>query len=254
MKMRLYSDIHLEFGNFKIPKTSEDKNMVLVLAGDIGVKRRQRQFLEFACKQFHSVIYVLGNHEFYDNDMNEILGFWQSLSDSIPNFYVLENSSVEIDGIRFLGSTLWSDLNKSDPMLMMRLDGSINDCEYIQYKGKPLSALDIVSLHQDAITYLDTELSKPYDGKTVVITHFSPSQYFISEMFKGSPLSGYFNANCDHLFLKHKIDYWFFGHTHYSWHEMYGNTMCYSNQRGYINYEKEDDLKFNKHLIIDTEK
>src|SRR5688572_2867209 len=104
MKLHILSDLHLEFGPFDMPAVDAD---VLILAGDInlgpaglneyaGLARRKR------------ILYVAGNHEYYRHTfpgLNEVLSD-VALESGIA---FLDNRAVEIDGVRFLGCTLWTD-------------------------------------------------------------------------------------------------------------------------------------------------
>ena len=102
MKLHILSDLHTEFADFSPPET--DANIV-VLAGDIGIGAGG---IEWAGRRFPKVpvIYVLGNHEFYDHD----IGLTDDLKAIAPaNIHVLSNNTLEFEGSRFLGSTLWTD-------------------------------------------------------------------------------------------------------------------------------------------------
>lgn len=102
MKLHVLSDLHTEFANFCPPKTDAD---IVVLAGDIGVGSGG---LEWAARRFPKapVVYVPGNHEFYGHDID----LTDELKSSAPgNIHILNNDSLELDGVRFLGCTLWTD-------------------------------------------------------------------------------------------------------------------------------------------------
>ena len=104
MKIHVLSDLHTEFAAFAPPRTEAD---VIVLAGDIGVGA---EGIEWAAGTFpdRPVVYVTGNHEYYGHD----IGLAADLRDAAPdNVRVLENAAIEIDGVRFLGSTLWTDFD-----------------------------------------------------------------------------------------------------------------------------------------------
>jgi Icc-related predicted phosphoesterase len=102
MKLHILSDLHTEFADFDLPETDAD---VVVLAGDVGVGTGG---LEWLLKQRldKPVIYVPGNHEFYGHD---IALMEQLRSSAPPDVHVLDNQSVVIEDVRFLGSILWTD-------------------------------------------------------------------------------------------------------------------------------------------------
>ena len=69
MKIRIFSDLHLEFFDFNPAEVSAD---VVVLAGDI---QNGHYGLGWARKTFPdtAIVYVIGNHEFYDDDHDALL-------------------------------------------------------------------------------------------------------------------------------------------------------------------------------------
>jgi hypothetical protein len=50
----------------------------------------------------------MGNHEFYGQAIPKLTLELQGLAAG-TNVHVLENSSVQISGVTFLGATLWTD-------------------------------------------------------------------------------------------------------------------------------------------------
>jgi len=104
MKLHMLSDLHTEFAGFSPPDTGAD---VVILAGDIGVGLGG---IEWAARRFPKVpvIYVPGNHEFYGHD----IGLTDQLKAAAPaDIHILNNDTLELEGIRFLGCTLWTDFN-----------------------------------------------------------------------------------------------------------------------------------------------
>lgn len=102
MKIHVLSDLHVEFADFDPPETNAD---VVILAGDIGIGSGG---IEWAASQFQTkaVIYIPGNHEYYHHDIDSIDAFRTAAPDNID---VLNDYTVVLDGVRFLGSTLWTD-------------------------------------------------------------------------------------------------------------------------------------------------
>ena len=105
MKVQVLSDLHLEFGNFINPLEDRD---LLIIAGDLHVGSKGLEFIKQELKK-SPIIYVLGNHEFYHYQFQEITKFWTSCD--LEGLYVLENSQVELEGWKFLGATLWTNLS-----------------------------------------------------------------------------------------------------------------------------------------------
>ena len=139
MKLALASDIHLEFGN--ITFYNIEGADVLVLAGDICVAahfkeagptytkhlaKEYRQFFDHVCKEFPHVVYILGNHEFYNGDIKHTYRILKEHLD-YPNLHILEKEIWTHQGHTFIGGTLWTDMNCSDPLTLMHTQGAMND-------------------------------------------------------------------------------------------------------------------------------
>ena len=139
MKIALASDVHLEFGG--ITFYNIEGADVLVLAGDICVaqhftdgkptyrqiySKEYRQFFDHVCKEFPHVVYIMGNHEHYSGDVAKT---YQILKEHLdyPNLYILEKETWTHQGHTFVGGTLWTDMNQSDPLTLNYTQGAMND-------------------------------------------------------------------------------------------------------------------------------
>ncbi|NBO24670.1 MAG: hypothetical protein EBU93_05505, partial [Chlamydiae bacterium] len=137
MKLALASDVHLEFGDINLENTENAD--ILILAGDICVAKdcidpnymgeRNRNFFQRVTTQFPKVIYVMGNHEHYDGDFIKSKNILQKMFDDLflSNVFLLEKESITIDNFTFIGGTLWTDMNKKDPLTMWNAGKSMND-------------------------------------------------------------------------------------------------------------------------------
>lgn len=262
MLVRLLSDLHLECAKYKIQKLPEDLESVLILAGDIALGKSHRLLVENACASFKHVILILGNHEYYGNEVHTLNQEWKVISEGIDNLHFLNNNYVVLDDVKFLGATMWTDMKDNDWHMKQRAKHSMNDYNQIKIDhfsdiprtkhgsrsniGQMLHPDDTVEMYFKTVKFFDDELSKGFDGKTVIITHHLPIYSCISPRFAQSPLNCMYHANCDWLINKHKIDYWFHGHTHDSLDFQAGDTRIVCNPRGYIPYEPND--KFD-HLL-----
>jgi Icc-related predicted phosphoesterase len=139
LRIALGSDIHCEFG--PITLNNEENADVLVLAGDICVAahfkeagptytkhlaKEYRTFFDHVCKEFPHVVYILGNHEFYNGDIKHSYNILKEHLD-YPNLHILEKETWTHQGHTFVGGTLWTDMNRSDPLTLMHTQGSMND-------------------------------------------------------------------------------------------------------------------------------
>ena len=139
MKIALASDLHLEFG--PITLNNDENADVLVLAGDICVAahfkeagptytkhlaKEYRQFFDHVCKEFPQVIYILGNHESYSGDVAHTYNTLKYHLD-YGNLHILEKETWKHMGHTFIGGTLWTDMNRSDPLTLSYTRNAMND-------------------------------------------------------------------------------------------------------------------------------
>jgi len=237
MKIALYSDLHNECGVPWEPPDSAHQADIVVLAGDIG---SHTHGLEWAARRFprRPIVYVAGNHEYYGAQLGLLSElqkpYWQRM-----DVHFLERHSVERDGVRFLGCTLWSGftLYGADRVeaSMNVARRTINDYWMINARGgKLLHPRDTLRLHKTAVRWLDAALAKPYEGKTVVVTHFAPHRRCVAPEHEGSDVSPYFVTDLAWLMAKHRIDLWCYGHTHTNTDFVAENgCRVISNQLGY---------------------
>ena len=239
MKLALFSDLHIELDQedgWQPPVLDAD---LIFLAGDIGIFPTS---LEWASRTFRAwsgrIVYVAGNHEYYGTHFNPMAGLHSEyIAEGIT---LLERNTLELPGVRILGCTLWSgfDLHGTDriDVSMAIIRNSINDYRLIRNQGElRLDPRDTLALHTESVQWLDRELAKPFDGKTMVLTHFAPHRNCVPSQFEGSSLSPYFVTDLAWLTEKHHIDFWCYGHTHTNIEFVAGNgCRVVSNQRGYM--------------------
>jgi hypothetical protein len=119
--------------------------------------------------------------------------------------------------------------------------------------GKHLDPRDTVAMHCKAVTWLDSELATPFDGKTVVVTHFAPHRGCVASQHRSSNVSPYFVTDLAWLMEKYCIDVWCHGHTHTN-NDFVTDRGCrvVSNQRGYPTEFAAGGMGFRPDLVIDV--
>jgi Icc-related predicted phosphoesterase len=263
MKITLVSDLHLEFEDCFLK--NEQGADVLILGGDIMVAskvnrensefgQRFREFLSRVSFQFPHVIYIAGNHEFY-NDGKWVGGIEELrvACAQFPNVYFLERDMKIIDDSVFIGGTLWTDMNKGDPLTLHAVRDMMNDYRAIRNDEKgyvKLKPFDTVERHRNTLEYFKFILSENKDKKCVVIGHHSPSFQSVHETYRGETLmNGAYHSDLSEFILDHpQIKLWTHGHTHHPFDYMIGETRIVCNPRGYDGYE---DTGWNPNLILE---
>lgn len=242
LKVNVISDLHLEFGDLTLPGGD-----VLVLAGDACEARHlqpgspcQRFFLE-ECAKYRHVVYVLGNHEHYGSRYDDTL---EMVRQAMPqNVHVLENQTVEIDGVWFLGATLWTDLNQDDPITERILSQHFSDYHVIRkdYRGATSRLIPLVTAtaHAESMEYFKNQLESLGSVPIVVVTHHMPSARSTHPRFAHDyHMNGGFRSHLDEFILQHaNIQVWCHGHTHDFYDYHIGTTRIICNPRGYVPYE-----------------
>jgi len=235
VRLHVLSDLHLEHAPFTPPPVDAD---VVILAGDVapgtaGIEWMRRTF------DGRPILHVAGNHEFYGHDLPGLTDRMREAAVG-SQIHVLENDAVVIDGVRFLGCSLWSDFDHAGPEnranTMRICERLVNDYRQITATeaGRPLRAQDTRDLHVASRAWLATHLAAHHDGPTVVITHHAP--LVRSEPAPNAVLEaigGAFASDLSALMDGDAVDLWVFGHIHRSVDVEVNGTRVLSNQRGY---------------------
>lgn len=247
----LMSDLHREVSLFS-PPPSVQKADVVVLAGDIDVGLKG---VEWAALLGKPVVYVPGNHEYKGHDVLDLDLQFRAFELEHPHVHILQERQVIIEGVRFLGCTLWTDFEFSG---LRYKNWSLNNAqrempEYSKTRlgTRSLSAHDTLAWHQQQKQWLASMLSIPFDGPTVVVTHHAPHANSVAPWRMKDELAGAFASNLDTLLGSPIV--WCHGHTHERVDYWVGDTRVLSCPRGYYREcnarpkSWSDDLLFEAH-------
>jgi len=265
LKIQILSDVHIEFGNLDVPVSDDDKNTVLVLAGDVGLAKKAYTYTDFITEmsdRFRAVIYIMGNHEYYHGSVVTARSkIWNNLID-LSNVHVLENETMVIDNVAFVCATLWSDFDNGNDLCMMNAKNGMNDYRIIRVgpsvndaHKRPFLPQDAFLLFQQSKKFIFEEVKeqKAAGREVVVVTHMGPSWQSVPERFRTGPyadLNGAYVSNLEAEIIDTKPDLFVHGHTHDSFDYMIGDTRVICNPRGYHNHEENPD--FNPQLVIEV--
>lgn len=254
MRLQILSDLHLSVDAIEPPRTGAD---VVVLAGDVA---RPEQAIAWARGFDQPVLYVPGNHEFYGGSLDGTLAELRARCCG-TNVTLLEQDAVVIDGVRFLGTTLWTDFRLDGGGAArdesMRLAQSlIRDFSRIR-RSSGCSDLftpsDSTALFDAAAEWLEARLAHHHGGPTVVITHHAPSPGSIHPRFADSPLNAAFVSNAGRLLDGRRAGLWIHGHLHDSVDRVENGTRVVCNPRGYSKNGVDENASFDPRLTIDLD-
>ena len=209
----------------------------LILAGDIGhpTDENYARFLEYVTSNWKKVIYVPGNHEYYDvtgvMTMERVNNVIREFEKKYKNLYCLIDNIVKIEGIIFIGSTLWSHPAFED---------KLNDFRMNIFDEEGCITLErFRNLNAKCIEFLETAMKQNSpDDKVVVITHFLPlkqSDIINSKYRSSSEMDSYLGNKLYHLINKANV--WISGHTHERFEMDYKGTKWLCNAYGQL-FEK----------------
>ena len=250
MKIQLYSDIHVEFSpnyRFRIPDHDSD---LIVLCGDIGPGLSG---LAWAGREMNrlgkQVLYVPGNHEFYNREYISHLNRMKSKAEDL-GVVLLSDSVYEHNGYRFIGSTLWTsfldDNGVIDEEAIWQAEDRMPDFSEIRFGRGLFAPGDAQAIHLASMAFIERELLVSEKEKTVLVTHHGPSHLCVNPKFPFRPLSRCFTSNAERLLGRSSL--WLYGHTHASLDFNLKGTRVISNQMG---YPGESGCGFNPDLVID---
>ena len=275
MRVSVISDLHLEFADLTLPggdvlilsgDVFESKNLKpelykspaavaalgdlshIILEGGRDDRRVDRfyRFMKEECGKYREVIYVAGNHEFYNNMFDRT---YEQLGSGLPdNIRFLQNTSHVIDDVLFLGATLWTDMNRHDPLTLNTVRQYMNDYRCIKrldednkYLGRLTPEFTVLE-HRKTMAWLKEQLDANRIGArmpVVVVGHHAPSKLSTKPEYQDDyHINGAYSSNLDSFIEDYpEILSWSHGHTHSRFKYKVGNTWILCNPRGYKGYE-----------------
>jgi hypothetical protein len=166
------------------------------------------------------------------------------------NVHLLEKETLEIDGVLFVGATMWTDCNKGDALTLYHLEHCMNDFRVIRIAGenfKKFLPMRTVMEFTKTRDYFKTVIENlPKDAKVVVCSHHAPSHLSIHEMYQHDKLmNGGYSTDMSEFILDHpKIQAWTHGHMHNNFDYTIGDTRVLCNPHGYPGENNQFDFNF----------
>jgi hypothetical protein len=254
VKIQLMSDLHLEGNPHFVPHPAPGAEL-LVLAGDVGSYQRGSQLRDsdfglgrFSPKQGWPVpvLYVPGNHEYDSLDFDETHVRLRETCERLGITW-LEREVVVLGGIRFVGTTLWADFDalvrqpgaaESTPGEVLKLrEKAFRAANYYLSKaaairhGEPWLAEGWRELGVQCEQWLREALARPFDGTTVVVTHFAPSLRSADPRYGVTPATAAFCNSLQDLMAQTR--FWLHGHLHCQNDYVESGCRVVSNTLGY---------------------
>jgi len=255
MKIQLLSDLHLETHPHWVATPAPGADL-LVLAGDVGSYQpgHRMQDEDFGLRQFSPlhgwptpVVFVPGNHEYDGMDFDAAHARLQETCARLGITWLERESQLvpwpDSEGrrVRLVGTTLWTDFNAlGAPEKAYRAANYYLKKTGTTRQDAPFLAELVRAQALQCQAWLHAELDKPFDGSTVVITHFAPSLHSADPRYGLTPgTAGFCNA-LDALLPKAQL--WLHGHLHAPSDYVAGGCRVVANPLGYA--RKNEQLHF----------
>jgi len=267
MKLHIISDIHLEYYakistleelENKIPSlyetcSKETKDIILILAGDIGyiTMNNYWKFLQDCSEKYKYVICITGNHEYYSiknrkydfdklrlekisvcenkiYNFDELESMAMTRSKDIKNLYYLLDDKITLDGITFIGTTMWSHIPNHVKMI---ISTRVNDYNCIYTNNKLITTEFINEIHDKQTKYILENIT----DNCVVITHHLPRQELIHEKYYPyeDVNTSIMATSLPEAIFDKRIKLWICGHTHTHMECKYNDISFIANPMGY---------------------
>ena len=231
MRLRILSDLHLEFGLFDPPKVDAD---AVVLAGDVHPGLRGLPWMREAFPDL-PILFVPGNHEYYGHKIPKLtLQLKEAARDS--RILVLEQDRVELGDCVFLGATLWTDFSLLGEPAVSQAAAASGMTDFRRIRIQPTYSrfrpADARRIHFQTVHWLEAEFRAAAGRKLVVITHHAPSARSLDPNRQADPLGPAYASNLDPLVEGSAARLWIHGHIHRASDYLVGSTRVIANPRG----------------------
>jgi predicted phosphodiesterase len=258
-RVLVLADLHKDFwGQEKRDPFAGNEDLLeglegVILAGDITNKPKVRwtpALMDVRRITGEVPTYVIpGNHDYYQYrfDAEDRLAHFAALGGA----HFAQKTSVVFGDTRFLCATLWTDMELTlgregqdwgRPQNEEFLGREMNDYRVIRIARSgfgPLRPSHTIQAHRDHRRWLEEELAKPWDGRTVMVTHHAPHPDVLRTDIShaaayASDLSAIFEG-------PHAPDLALHGHSHDAEPTHVGRTPIQSVSLGYPDQLKNED-------------
>lgn len=237
MWIQILSDLHLEFTPEELPPISSQAD-VLVYAGDVSsnVEEALNYFQDVRKSTKATIIYVMGNHEFYGKFLHSV-GEYRKALRGVEDLHILDRDIIIRHGVKFVGCTLWT--NFDDRRGEVEAQIGLADFDNIRKVGtyygiENISTTDIIKEYRKCRDFLQVQLCRvAREEPVVVVTHHAPSFYCVPENRREDALNKAFYVEMSDLILAGEPVYWVYGHVHELNRTQIGKTEIICNPWGY---------------------
>ena len=257
MDVQILSDLHADVAPVKPIAVSPEIDTVIVAGDTCQGAERGFAFLRRIVPMQIPVVAVLGNHEYYGCYLPDERAHARAVA-PLYGVHLLENDAVEVDGVRFVGATLWTDYclfgEATLPLAMSAARAGLNDHRRIAWAKEPqwrrFRPQEALLLHRRSVGFIAKELAKPFAGQTVVVTHHAPHPGSLHPRYADDTLSAAFVSDLSAVIEAGQPALWVHGHVHSSFDYRVGETRVLCNPHGYGN----ENPDFEPSLVVEVKR
>lgn len=251
MRLWIVSDLHCDASLWS-PAAVPAHN-ILVVAGDVsnspeGAIAELQRIAQFTPAP---IIFVPGNHDFFGSRLDDafdglVTGGVHVLRPGAP---------VEIGGVRFVGSTLWTDWQLRDQEFQAQAWAARHMPEYgyvTRADGELIWPRDVYDEHQRHRRAIEELLQVPHDGPTIVVTHHAPSIRSIHPGDRTDVSAAAYASDLTEIIERHRPELWVHGHVHHAVDYAVGDTRVVCNPRGYQSEGFSERTGWREDLVVEV--
>ena len=188
MRIQVFSDLHADVAAVKPIAVGASVDVVVVAGDTCQGAREAFEQIRRIVPMTVPVIMTMGNHEYYGRCLPEELAIARATAPSF-GIHLLDNDAVAIDGVRFVGCTLWTDYrlfgSANLPFAMRAATQGLNDHRRIAWSKRPWARFqpaEALLMHSRSRMFLQATLQAQHAGPTLVITHHAPHRAAIERL------------------------------------------------------------------------
>lgn len=249
MKLWIISDLHLSALRW-CPNRIPDHD-VMVIAGDVreGMAEFHDELSKIRRSTRRPVVAVPGNHDHFGETLGSFMQ-WEGGVHILP-----AGDVVLINGVRFVGATLWTDWLLNDREFQAQAWAARHMPDYgsiTRSDGELIWPIDVSNEHDLHRSAIETVLEQPHAGPTVVITHHAPSAQSLKPGDRTHESAGAFASDLEPMIRQHRPALWVHGHIHHVSDYRVGETRVVCNPRGYQAEDWEEKTGWTEDLVVEV--
>ena len=254
MKVQIFSDLHADVRTPRPVVVPPDVDAVVVAGDTAQGAENAFMHLRLSVPMQIPIVMVMGNHEYYRRSFHEELVRAREVG-PLYGVHLLENDTVTIGGVRFIGATLWTDYalfgEANLGRAMVAASRGLNDHRRISWSKRPWQRFrpqEALLLHRTSCKVIEKTLAETFDGPTIVVTHHAPHVGSLHPRYANEILSAAYVSDLGPVIETAQPDLWVHGHVHASFDYNVGATRVLCNPHGY----GSENAAFNGSLVVEV--